>query len=328
MDKFLDKKLGEMEISREIQKIYLNDLLVSYDFNSLYSSAQIDINSYWPKIEIAYSFKKYKSDAFCSLLNSGRLNELNRSAFLTVKHHNPENSVFLHLSVKEKIKNPYKNNRLEEVNRMRNGIIIDSLTSADFVEIVKCGAVGLKVFERFFCHNLEYNPYTEFVTDMFEKRDLFNSQGKDLLQNSAKEIGLSFYGGNITEDIDEESKCVTQNWMRGNLDHRVKDCFPLKNGNLTVKLEDDEGIHDYGKAKSINNMPSHFGSFILSHSKSIMNNVIKQIYGFYNNSIYYTDTDSLYIHKIYWSDLVDKGFVGKIRDLGKNDYGNSGIFYS
>ena len=73
-------------------------------------------------------------------------------------------------------------------------------------------------------------------------------------------------------------------------------------------------------------MPSHFGSNLLSHRKRLMNEVIKQINGFYNNSIYCTDTDSLYIHKKYWSDLIDKGFVGKSLGLGKKDYSNSGIF--
>ena len=59
-----------------------------------------------------------------------------------------------------------------------------------------------------------------------------------------------------------------------------------------------------------------------------MNDVIKQIDGFYKNSIYYTVTVSLYVHKKYWSNLVDKGYVGKSLGLGKNDYGNSGIFYA
>ena len=56
LDKFLDKKLGELEISKEIQKISKDDLLVSYDFNSLYPSAQIDLSSTWPKIETSYPF--------------------------------------------------------------------------------------------------------------------------------------------------------------------------------------------------------------------------------------------------------------------------------
>ena len=51
-------------------------------------------------------------------------------------------------------------------------------------------------------------------------------------------------------------------------------------------------------------MPSRFGSCILSHSKRLMNEVINEIGGFYNATINSTDTDSLYIHKKYWSDLV------------------------
>ena len=222
LDKFLERKLGEINISKELQKIKKDDLLVSYDFNSLYPSAQIDKKSTWPKIETVYPFKKHMNDSICTLFNNGRWNELNRSAFLTVKHHNPPNLIFQHLPIKEKIENPYKNNRLEGINRMRNGIIIDTLTSIDIVEIVKYGGIILEIFEGFFCHNREYNPYTEFVTDMFEKRDLFKSQGKDLLQNLAKKIGLSVCGGNIREDINEEYKCVTENWMKENFDDRVK----------------------------------------------------------------------------------------------------------
>ena len=268
------------------------------------------------------------NESICTLFNSGRWNEVNRSTFLTVKYHNPENLIFQHLPVKEKMKNPYKNNRLEEINRMRNGIIIDSLTSVDIVEIVKCGGIILEVYEGFFCHNLEYNPYTEFVTDMFEKRDLFQPQGKDLLQNLVKKIGLSVYGGNIRKDIDEEYKGVTENWMEKNFDDRVKEWFPLKNGNLLVKLVNDEGVDDFDEGKSLNTMPSHFGNFYLSHSKRLMNEVFHVIDGFYSNCIYYGDTDSGYIHKKHLSTLVDKGFVGKSLGLGENDYGNSGIFYA
>ena len=125
-------------------------------------------------------------ESICTLFNSGRWNELNRSAFLIIKYHNPENLILQHLPIKEKVNNPYMNNRLEEINRMRNGIIKDTLTSIDIVEIVKYGGIILEVYEGFFCHNLEYNPYTEFVTDMFKKRDMAKSQGKDVLQDLAK----------------------------------------------------------------------------------------------------------------------------------------------
>ena len=121
------------------------------------------------------------------------------------------------------IENPYENNRLEEIDRMRNGIMKDTLTSVDIVEVVNCGGVFLEVYEGFFCHNLEYNPYTDFDTDMFEKQDLVKTQGNDLLQNLAKRIGLSVYGGNFGNDINEEYKCFTENCMKENIDDRVKE---------------------------------------------------------------------------------------------------------
>ena len=43
--------------------------------------------------------------------------------------------------------------------------------------------------------------------------------------------------------------------------------------------------------------PSHLGAFILSNSKLSMNKLIRNINGFYNNSIHHGDTDSLYIGK-------------------------------
>ena len=184
----------------------------------------------------------------------------------------------------------------------------------------------MEVFEGFFCQNPKYNPSTDFFTDTFKKRGLFKSEGKNLLQNLAKKIGLSVFGGNFRKDINEEDKCVTENWMKKNFDKRVKEWLPLKNGNLKVKIEDDEGVDDYDKAKSVNTLPPHFSSYILSHSKRLMNEDINQNGGFYNNSIYCGDTDSLYIHKKYWSSLIDNGFVGKSPGLGTNDYGNSDIF--
>ena len=76
---FLEKYLGELEISKDLQKIKKDDLLASYDFNSLYPSAQIDINSTWLKIETAYPVRKEMNEYICSLFNSERWNQLNRS---------------------------------------------------------------------------------------------------------------------------------------------------------------------------------------------------------------------------------------------------------
>ena len=69
-------------------------MLVSSDFNRFYPSAQLDINSTWPKLETAHPFKKDMNESIYSLFNGGRWNELNRSTFPTVKYHNSEKLVF------------------------------------------------------------------------------------------------------------------------------------------------------------------------------------------------------------------------------------------
>ena len=94
LDKLLDRKLGEFELSKELQETNKDDFLVTYDFNSLHPSAHLDRNSFWPKKETAYPFKKHMADAVCSLFNSGRLKEIIRFAVLTVRYHNPEKLIF------------------------------------------------------------------------------------------------------------------------------------------------------------------------------------------------------------------------------------------
>ena len=161
-----------------------------------------------------------------------------------------------------------------------------------------------------------------------KKRDLFESQGKNILQNLAKKIGLSVYGGKIRKERNEEYERVTETWMRENSNDRVKERFLLKSGNLIVKIEDGESADVYDKAKWVQTLSSHFGSKILSNSKRLKNDVIKQKGASYKISVYYNDTDSPYRNKKYWSDLIDNGFVGKSLDLGKNYYGDSGLFYA
>ena len=173
---------------------------------------------------------------------------------------------------------------MAESNRMKNGKIVDTLAGVDFVEIVNFGGFNWEACERFFCHILEYNLNIDFVTETFEKRDLFEAQGEKLLENLAEKIILSVCGDIFRKAINEEYKYVTESWMEEYVDDRVKYWFPLKSGNSIVEIEDDHGVEDHDRAKSINTMPSHFGSYILSHSKRLMNVVINHLGRFSNNS--------------------------------------------
>ena len=95
---------------------------------------------------------------------------------------------------------------------------------------------------------------------------------------------------------------------------------------LNSKIKIKYGLEEDNDIK--NTLPSLLGAFILSNSKRIMNNFIREINGFYNNSIYYEDTDSLYIEKKYWDVLDKANLVGKNLCQGKNDYKTGGIFYA
>ena len=62
-------------------------------------------------------------------------------------------------------------------------------------------------------------------------------------------------------------------------------------------MKEDDGLD--GDIDLKNTLPSHLGAFVLKNVKRIMNNFVREINGFYNNSIYYEDTISLYKDKKY-----------------------------
>ena len=173
---------------------------------------------------------------------------------------------------------------------------------------------------------MQYIPYTEFVNDMVAKRDLYKTQDKDLLQTLAQKIADSIYGGNRRRDVLDQYKCVPKNWLKENSVSILKEWWPMKNDKLLDKLENDADIDDQDIAKTINQMPCHLGSYILSYSKRRLDVVSREIDGFYSNNFFSGDTDNAYFHKKHWATLVDKGFVGISLGTGKHDYGNSGIF--
>ena len=58
-----------------------------------------------------------------------------------------------------------------------------------------------------------------------------------------------------------------------------------------------------------------------------MNKIIRKKNGFYNKSIYYRDTDSMYIVKKYWHVLDKANLVREKLRQGKNNFKTEGIFY-
>ena len=70
--------------------------------------------------------------------------------------------------------------------------------------------------------------------------------------------------------------------MKNEYDESVIERFPLRNGNIMVKIKDKEGVDDEGISKKFNSQSCHLGSFVLSHSKRLMNDGILALDGFKN----------------------------------------------
>ena len=85
----------------------------------------------------------------------------NESAILGIKNYNPPDPRFQHLAIKEKLKN-------NEVNRVRNGCIIDTLTLVEICEIVKSGGKVIKIYEGvIYRENFMKAPSREVMEKLF-----------------------------------------------------------------------------------------------------------------------------------------------------------------
>ena len=139
--------------------------MMDYEGNSLYPSAMWDENSVYPKVESGFAFAPHMNDVYVKAFNNQTFNEDgNESAILRIKYHNPPNHLFQHLPVKEKVKNV-------EINRMRKGYFIDTLTSVDICETIKMGARFVESYEGvIYRENFKVSPFRKVTEKSFALR--------------------------------------------------------------------------------------------------------------------------------------------------------------
>ena len=106
------------------------------------------------------------------------------------------------------------------------------------------------------------------------------------MQGLVKLITNSLYGVQIRRDINESFYCKSETWIKTEFDENVLEYCKLSNGNYIVKMKKDDGLDDDCDSK--NTLPAVLGAFILSNSKRIMNNFIREINGFL--IVYTTET--------------------------------------
>ena len=316
-EKFINEKLSNLRLHKIIKRIELIHLLWDFDAVSLYPSAMWDEKSIYPRMETGYAFTTDMNDELVGKFNNQTFTQ--GSAILKIKYYNPRDLIVQHLPIKEKV------NKIE-INRMRNGYIIDTLTSVDMQEIIKIGGKVIEIYEGvIYRENFKVSPFRNVIDKLFALRQKYKDENNDVMQFLVKLLMNSLYGENIRKDIEEKFVCKSEAWMMDNYDERVKDYWRISGIKYIVKMIDDPGLED--EVKKLNTMPLHLGAFVLSNSERIMNNFIHVIDGFYTNDVYYTDTDSLYIENKHWDKLDKAGLVGKNLLQGKNDYKELGIFY-
>ena len=317
---FINKKLNMLPIHKELSKLDSNKTQIDFDATSLYPSAMWDGIAVYPKIETGFAFKPDMNDVYVEAFNNQTFNEDgDESAILTIKYYKPPNLIIQQLPVKEKVKKI-------EVNRMRKRYINDTLTSLDIQEIVKVGGKVIRIYQGvIYRENFKVSPFKKVLEKLFALRQKYEDEKNDLRQGLVKLFMNSLSAVHIRRDINESYYCKSENWMKTEFDENVLDYWKLPNENYTVKMKKDDGLDDDCDIK--NTLPAVLGAFILSNSKRIMNNFIREINGFFINSIYYGDTDSLYIEKKYWDVLDKANLVGEGLCQGKNNYKTGGIFY-
>ena len=85
-----------------IKQLGLNDLIWSYDGNSLYPSAMLDEKPIYDRIETGYAYTEDMNDELVRKFNTG--NFIQGSAILKIKYYNSKNLIVQHLPVKRKKK--------------------------------------------------------------------------------------------------------------------------------------------------------------------------------------------------------------------------------
>ena len=162
-----------LSIHKELSKLKSNKTQIYFDATSLYPSAMWDENSVYPKVETGFAFKPNMNDVYVEVFKNQTFNEDgDESAILTIKNYNPPDLVFQHLPIKEKVKKT-------EVNRMRNGFIIDTLTSVDIQEIVKIGGKVVEIYEGvIYRENFKVSPFRKVIENLFALRQKYKDEKK------------------------------------------------------------------------------------------------------------------------------------------------------
>ena len=126
---------------------------------------------------------------------------------------------------------------------MRNGYIIDTLTSVDIQEIVKIGGKVIEINKGvLYRETFNVSPFRNVIDKLFALRQKYKDESNGVMQLLVKLLMNSLFGEIIRKDIGENFACKSQAWMMAEYDERVKDCLEISGFIYFVKTIDDAGL--------------------------------------------------------------------------------------
>ena len=118
--------------------------------------------SIYSRIETGYAFTRDMNGELVEKFNGGDFTQ--GSAILKLKQYSPKIIIVQYLPVKEREKKI-------EITPMRNGYIIDTLTSVDTQQIVKIGGKVVEISDRLiYRENFKVSPFRAVFDKLFALR--------------------------------------------------------------------------------------------------------------------------------------------------------------
>jgi hypothetical protein len=233
--------------------------------------------------------------------------------------------------INKKQKNPFiairKKDSIEYVNNINEPTVVyvDKITLEDYI---KFHEIEYEFLDGIYW-NEGYNKLLgDLVKDLFEGRKEHKKKGNDVIQNMIKLIMNSIYGKTITSKSTNKILYMNKNkfnretktWSQNN---EALNNYLYNNFNSIIKYKEINETQveitktNYDKSYNL----GHIGTFILSYSKRIMNEVMDTASN-NNIEIYYQDTDSMHLNfneinklSILYKNIYNKNLIGE--ELGQ-----------
>ena len=170
-------------------------------------------------------------DELVEKLNSGNFNQ--GSAIFKNKYYKRKTLIVQHLLVKER-------GRKNEINRMRNGYNLETLTSVGIQEISKFGGKVIKIYEGVIHQEKsKISPFRKIIHKLSALRRKYKEENIAVMQLLVKVLMNNLHGEQIRKVIEEKFACKSEYWMRSEYYERVKEQWRISPGNYIVKMIDD-----------------------------------------------------------------------------------------